>query len=78
MSDMPLTAYEISGLPGEFVDGPSHLETEVDLELGALGDRVELTQTTRHPAAPDRAVRCELGPEEVEALRAELDDLVED
>lgn len=78
VGDMPITAYQLGDLDGEFVDGPSHLETDVDVELGRLGERLVLTQTTRHPAAPDRAIRSELRPEEARELQRELDRLIEE
>lgn len=75
---MPLTAIELADLDGEYVDGPSHLETDVDLELGQLGDRIVLTQTSKHRAAPDRAIRTELLPGEAKQLARELDRLLDD
>lgn len=70
---MAIAAFELADLEGEFVDGPSHLETAVDVEVSRLGERVELTLTTKHPAAPDRAVRTELPPAAAAELGRELD-----
>lgn len=69
---MPIEAFELAGLSGEFVDGSAHLETDVELELGRVGDRIVLTGTAERPAAPDSAVRAELRPEEADALRRAL------
>lgn len=70
---MPIGAFKLSGLSGEYVDGPSHVETDVDLEVGRLGERIVLTQTTTHRAAPDRSIRTELAPAEAETLARELE-----
>lgn len=70
---MPIGAFKLADLEGKFVDGPSHLDTDVELELERLGERLVFTLTTKHPAAPDRAIRTELDPAEAEALRRELE-----
>lgn len=75
---MPINAFELPELEGEYIDGPSHLESEVDLELSQLGDRVVLTLTATHPAAPDRSVRTELHPGEAMQLYRQLGRLLED
>lgn len=75
---MPIGAFKLSDLEGEFVDGPSRLETDVELELERLGDRVVVTQTSKHVAAPDRSIRSELRPEEAAELRRELDGAVDE
>jgi hypothetical protein len=75
---MAITAFEIDDLTGEYVDGPARLDTEVDVALEELGDRIVLTQTARHPATPDRAVRGELTKADARQLQRELDRLLED
>lgn len=77
-SPMAIGAFELADLEGEFVDGPSHLETNVDVEVSRLGERVVLTLTTKHPAAPDRAVRAELPPAAAEALGREIEAVVDE
>lgn len=70
---MPIGAVRLSNLEGELVDGPSHVEMAVELELETLGDSVVLTQTAKHPAAPDRSIRSEFGPEAAAELRRTLE-----
>lgn len=74
---MPIGAFKLADLEGEFVDGPSHLETDVELVLERLEDGVALKLTSKHAAAPDRAIHSDLAPEEAKALRRELDDALE-
>lgn len=70
---MPIGAVKISNLEGELVDGPSHVDMAVELEVETLGDSVVLTQTTKHPAAPDRAIRSKFGPEAARELAQALE-----
>lgn len=75
---MAIGAFELAGLEGEYVDGPSHLEATVDLEVARLGERVVVTLTTKHPAAPDRAVRAELAEADTEELGQALEAAVDE
>lgn len=70
---MPIGAVKLSNLEGELVDGPSHVAMAVELEIETLGDSVVLTQTAKHPAAPDRAIRSEFGAEAAAELREALE-----
>ncbi len=73
---MPIGAFELAALDGEYIDGESHVQTDVELELGRLGDRLVLTQTATHAAAPDRAVRAELGTDDARRLRQALTEAI--
>lgn len=75
---MPIGAFKLPAVEGEYVDGPSHVETDVQLELGRLGEQIVLTQTTTHRAAPDRSIRCELSPEEAARLTRELEAMLDE
>lgn len=70
---MPLGALRISNLEGQLADGPSHVDMSVDLELESLGDSIVLTQTAKHPAAPDRSIRSEFSEEAAEELMRALE-----
>lgn len=75
---MPLGALRISNLEGQLVDGPSHVDMAVELELESLGDSVVLTQTAKHPAAPDRSIRSEFSEEAAAELKRALERVLEE
>lgn len=75
---MSIATLRISNLEGELVDGPSHVEMSVELEVERVGDQVAITQTAKHPAAPDRAIRSEFGPEAATELRRALEQAADD
>jgi hypothetical protein len=75
---MPIGAVRISNLEGQLVDGPSRVDMSVDVELESLGDTVVLTQTTKHPAAPDRTIRSEFSEEAARELKQALERTLED
>lgn len=74
---MSIGALRISNLDGQLVDGPSHVDMDVELELESLGDSVVLTQTAKHPAAPDRSIRSEFSEAAATELYRALEQVVE-
>ena len=75
---MPIGAVRISNLEGELVDGPSHVDMHVELTVETLGDTVALTQTAKHPAAPDRSIRSEISQEAATELYRALEGAIDE
>lgn len=75
---MSINAVKLSELSGEFVDGPAHTRSEVEVALERIGEEIVLTQTAKHRAAPDRSIRGELTTEDARKLHGELERLLEE